>query len=322
MNKLLNIVGAIAIALPVMAAAYQLEINGHIYHDETGADLDVTQIKVEQVAGKIIVTTLPGSTDKVCYDNCSSGPANQPPVISTTSLNNTEGTLSIGQVQASDPDTGDSLSFSLAGGTNASLFSITSSGVLSFITTSSSGSYTVNVKVEDNASSPLSDTQAIIVNVTSTGGGNCGTLPANVTLESSFIIDWAITKPNSFLSVDNTFITSVPVTTSSSTAATGVVTFAAGSQASVERTLWISECPGGPVFEATNWDPSNNLAIFYGHRCTVTGSSNKNVPWDLIPGLNYANCNLEPNTAYYINIKNNDCGLSACNVFLGFTTDE
>lgn len=319
MTRLFKVLVAAAVAMPAVSLAYQLEINGNIYNNESGAPLSVEQVTVEQSQGKIIIHTLPDDTAKVCYDNCSSGPANQAPNITTTSLSVSAGNTQVGTVQASDPDAGNVLTFSLAGGANASLFSITSNGVLSFLAAATQGTYTVNVKVEDNASNSLSDTQAITVTVSAVG--SCGTTPANVSINTSFIINWDVSKPNDLLGVTQTGITAIPVHTSSTGDKGNVIFAATASNANVQRTMWISECPGGVPFVPANWDPNHNLAQYFGNKCTVTGSSNKRVRWNLNGDI-YPECALEKNTDYYINVQNNTCTVASCNVYLGFTTDH
>jgi len=309
MNKLLKPIAILAIAMPVMAAAYQLEINGHIYNDESGAPLDVQQITVEQTAGKITVQTQPDATSKVCYDNCSSGPGNQAPVIDSTIFNVAEGATAVGTVQATDAED-DALTYSIETGDDGALFAIVSTtGALSFNQVATLGSKIVNIKVADAGGS---DTKAITVNVTSSGGGNCGTTPANVDIvpSSDYSINWAVTKQDTHLEVDNINIAAISVTTSAATLTSGFVRFAASVQsANVSRTMWLSECPGGSVLPVGN--------------CSVTGSSNKKVRWEMPQAdLSLGYCELEPNTNYYINIQNGTCATSHCDVDLGFTTNE
>jgi len=78
-------------------------------------------------------------------------------------------------VDATDPNSGDILTYSISGGVDQNEFSIDSStGVLTFNTTpdyenptdsDNNNSYIVEVTVSDDASPSLSDTQTITVNV-------------------------------------------------------------------------------------------------------------------------------------------------------------
>lgn len=309
MNQILKSIAMLAIALPVAAAAYQVEINGHLYNDESGVPLDVQQITVEQIAGKIIVRTLPDDLSKVCYDNCSSGPANQAPEITSTIFNVAEGVTAVGTVLATDTEN-DTLSYSIETGNDSALFSIgTATGVLSFNQAATLGTKTVNIKVADAGGF---DTQTMTINVTSSGGGNCGATPSGVEIVPSneFSINWSTTKQDTHLEVDNIDTSAIPVLTTAATTTSGFIRAAEASQsASVQRTLWISECPGGAAIPVGS--------------CSTTGTVNVKVRWKMpASGINFSYCELEPNTNYYINIKNNDCLSSHCDVEMGFTTNE
>ena len=90
-----------------------------------------------------------------------------------------ENLSSVTTVTATDPDVGDTLTFSISGGIDAAKFTInSSSGALSFVTapdfekpTDNGGDnvYDVRVTVTDDAPSPLTDVQAIEVRVTDKG---------------------------------------------------------------------------------------------------------------------------------------------------------
>jgi hypothetical protein len=108
---------------------------------------------------------------------CDSG--NNPPVItsdgggSTATVHADEYQTAVTTVTATDPDTGDILTYSIIGGADQSEFSIgSSSGVLTFNSApdygsptdaNTDGTYEVTVQVTDDDASPLTDTQAISV---------------------------------------------------------------------------------------------------------------------------------------------------------------
>jgi hypothetical protein len=101
----------------------------------------------------------------------SSAPNRAPALTDPGALTVLEGATSIATISASDPDT-DSLTFTLPSGDDQALFSIASSGVLSFLvapdfeTPGDAGSdnvYDISVQVSDGA---LTDIQSIVVTVT------------------------------------------------------------------------------------------------------------------------------------------------------------
>jgi Ca2+-binding RTX toxin-like protein len=117
-----------------------------------------------------------------------------PPVITsngggpTATINVAENTTAVTTVTATDAD-GNTLTFSLAGGADAALFTISAGGVLSFLAapdfeapTDQGGNNTYNVTVQVSDGTGLTDTQAIavtvtdVVGVTLTGDGNPNTL--------------------------------------------------------------------------------------------------------------------------------------------------
>ncbi len=121
---------------------------------------------------------------------------NRPPVITfgggeeTTAITLDEGQDSVATITAQDPDTGDVLTFTLLGGADVALFSISGAdGRISFKTPAdfenatdadANNIYEVNVTVTDNGEGSLSDTQVLQITVsnvnespaiTSNGGG-------------------------------------------------------------------------------------------------------------------------------------------------------
>ena len=107
---------------------------------------------------------------------------NEPPVITsdgggaTAAVSVAENTTAVTTVTATDPDTGQTLTFSITGGADAGKFSINSStGVLTFVTAPNFESptdagannvYDLQVTVTDNGTGNLTDVQAIAVTVT------------------------------------------------------------------------------------------------------------------------------------------------------------
>ena len=95
----------------------------------------------------------------------------------TAAVNAAENQTAVTTVVASDPDVGDSLSYSLTGGADQAKFSIDpSSGALSFVAapdaetatdSDSNGTYVVEVTVTDDGIGLLTDVQTITVTVTS-----------------------------------------------------------------------------------------------------------------------------------------------------------
>lgn len=101
--------------------------------------------------------------------------SNQSPVVTNQSFDitlNKNANEVIGQVAASDPDPGQTLTFSITQGNNAGLFAIDpSTGTItarSAIQTTPDQTYVLTVKVVDNDTNPLSATASIIVKITHT----------------------------------------------------------------------------------------------------------------------------------------------------------
>jgi len=128
-------------------------------------------------------------------------PANNPPVIANQTFvvadSTANGTV-VGSVIASDPDTGDTLSYSITGGNTSSAFSINAgTGVLS-VSNSAAVKYATNptfgltVRVTDNGG--LYATATVTVNVNAPvappppplhGGGGCSVMPAGASPDTS-----------------------------------------------------------------------------------------------------------------------------------------
>jgi hypothetical protein len=141
--------------------------------------------------------------------------ANEPPVITSGSgaasiaLSISENNTAVTTVTATDVDAGTTLTYSIVGGADSALFSINSSGTLSFtsapnfeapLDSGPNNVYDVTVQVSDGA---LSDTQAIAVTVnnvneapviTSNSGGT--TAATSVAENSTFVTTVTATDPD------------------------------------------------------------------------------------------------------------------------------
>jgi hypothetical protein len=122
---------------------------------------------------------------------------NENPVITSNgggasaTLNSPEGQTSVTTVSGSDPDTGDTLAYTISGGADAGLFNIHAvSGVLSFLTaphystpsdTDTNGVYHVQVTVTDDGTGNLTDVQDIAITITDVNAPPRGTLTINGT---------------------------------------------------------------------------------------------------------------------------------------------
>lgn len=306
--KKIAISAMLAVGLvPIAALAYTVQINGGPVYTVTGVS---------------------GGADNVIYTGTTSGGGNAAPVITTTGLTLTAPSQAAGTISATDPN-GDPLTYSITGGIHAGGYSIGSTtGVLTFNQPSLPSTYTVEITATDNGTPPLSDTKTIMVTTNPSGGGgggSCGSLPANVVVETAFNIDWATSKPNSFLALGPTQTKAMPVHTTS-TPDQGKLTFAATSDpgnSSVSRTLWISECPGEAPIIPPGWVAGSSNANFYGNPCTVTGVSNKVLDWSegtLTGDGIYQTCGLSQNTDYYVNIQNDPGSCTAnCSIYIGYT---
>ncbi|MGH3372583.1 MAG: PKD domain-containing protein, partial [Nocardioidaceae bacterium] len=138
------------------------------------------------------------------------GPPNQPPVINSNgggasaSVSAAENQTAVTDVDATDPDAGDTVTYSKAGGADQAAFQInSSSGVLTFVSAPNfeqptdvgqNNVYEVTVQASDGS---LADTQAISVTVTNVNEApivNAGpdqtiTLPANANLDGTVTDD-------------------------------------------------------------------------------------------------------------------------------------
>ncbi len=253
--------------------------------------------------------------------------ANVAPIISTTSFSITEPETVAGTVAASDANAADTVSFNITGGADQALFSINAvSGALTFNAASSAGSYTVEVTATDDNVTPLVDVEDITITVAS-AGGSCGATPSNVIINSGFNLDWTHSSPNTFLGVDRVKTTAVPFHTTSDATAAGRVVFATDSASIGKvRTMWISECPGGPAIVPNGYDEGNATYVnFFGNPCEAKGTSNESVLWSQDPAISgipaFQKCGVDVDKDYYLNIKAENCTASSCNVYVGFSVN-
>ena len=111
----------------------------------------------------------------VTVDDVGEGGSNSPPVFSSSSsFSVNENSLSVGVVVASDPDNQDGVSgYSVSGGVDRSLFSVTNGGVLTFV---SAPDYEVPVDVGGN------NVYNLVVTVTSGTGSRVRTATQTITI--------------------------------------------------------------------------------------------------------------------------------------------
>lgn len=141
--------------------------------------------------------------------NAPGAPANNAPVIANQSFSVNDGSANgtvVGSVVASDPDAGDTLSYSITGGNTDGAFSINAgTGVLS-VSSSAAVSYASNptfglsVRVADNGGLSTTATVTVSVNApdavtppappppSSGGGGGCSVMPVGGNPDASLIL--------------------------------------------------------------------------------------------------------------------------------------
>lgn len=246
-----------------------------------------------------------------------SAPANTAPTFSGSNnyaiTVNDGHTGNVATITATDAET--SVSYTLSG-TDASAFSISASGVLTFNSPpvhATKSSYAFNVVATDQGSPALATTSPL-VNVTinaPSGGGACGATPANTVLGTG--INFAQPGSQELIPMDPAFeITSIPFTSTSNTAYTGYfqITSTTGNS-TVSREVWISECPG----------VADNLSKTVLTECHGTGTSTTNVDFIQDGTGSFFSCGLQTNTQYYLNIKNVNCS-GTCNVYRNVYTNN
>ncbi|MCU7934291.1 MAG: cadherin domain-containing protein [Candidatus Thiodiazotropha sp. (ex Dulcina madagascariensis)] len=126
----------------------------------------------------------------------------------TASLNAAENQTAVTTVTATDPDTGDTLTYSISGGADAALFNINgASGVLNFLAApvfnsptdnGGNGVYDVQVTVTDDGAGNLTDVQDIAVTVVDVNVSPGG----NVTISGSAAEDQVLTAGNTLTDID------------------------------------------------------------------------------------------------------------------------
>lgn len=313
------IVTALALAMtPVILSAYTISING-------GEDL--------------VVESMTGTADRMDFiaNTGGGGGGSDAPTITTSSFSKAENAgTNVGTITYSDPN-GDAVSLDLSGA-DAAKFNLVGD-VLSFKTApdyevpgsaSGTNTYSILVTATDESVTKESSSKTIPIFVKNDSSddpvtGNCPEIPKDVSINVSHPLaasnGWAVSVPNTTLGISATKTVSIKVHTTSSSSQTGSVGWAQdGNTDDIERTLWISECPGGEALLPANFDPSSIGARFYGNPCTDTWVSNSNFKYAQQPqsGLDiYQSCAILINKDYYINIKNNNCKKSSCDVRLG-----
>ncbi|MES9852610.1 MAG: cadherin domain-containing protein [Candidatus Thiodiazotropha sp. L084R] len=138
---------------------------------------------------------------------------NEDPVITSdgggasAAMNVSEGQTAVTTVVATDPDAGDTLTYSISGGPDAALFNISAGGALSFLAApvfsaptdnGNDGTYDVQVTATDDGVGNLTDVQDIAVTVTDVNSAPGGTLTVN----GSAIEDQVLTVVNNLTDGD------------------------------------------------------------------------------------------------------------------------
>ncbi|HUQ52880.1 MAG TPA: cadherin domain-containing protein, partial [Gammaproteobacteria bacterium] len=146
----------------------------------SGLSLNVTGATVKSLVGEILTLNIGAIGPHDVSVTLGSVATNRAPTITsngggdTATIGVAENTTAVATVTATDPDAGQTRSFSIVGGADQALFTISAGGVLSFVAprnfespadSDRNNSYVVQVRVADNGSPILSDTQTITVNV-------------------------------------------------------------------------------------------------------------------------------------------------------------
>jgi len=142
------------------------------------------------------------STAEFLLSNIEFATLNQPPVFTSSAiLSVAENQTAVITVAASDADVpAQTLAYSITGGADAGKFSITSGGVLTFVTApnfeiptdvGANNVYDVQVTVTDNGTGNLTDVQTIAVTVTNVSEPPVITGPASVNSSQRPLISWA-----------------------------------------------------------------------------------------------------------------------------------
>lgn len=132
-------------------------------------------------------------------------------------------------------------------------------------------------------------------NITTT----CAGAPTNVELTAD--VDWANHGSQTLIALGQTDIKSTRFVATANPDYLGQVSIASATgSSSVQRRIWISQCPGGAALPDS--------------QCEKFGSSSTVVRWT--QGEPSAiDCNLEPLNLYYINYQNQTCTTSSCDIY-------
>jgi hypothetical protein len=229
---------------------------------------------------------------------------NEPPVISnqvfSVDANSANGTVA-GTISASDPDAGQILTYSIVSGNTNSAFSINSStGVLTVATSSAlnyttTPSFTLVVKVQDNGSGTLSSQATATVNLVgpcSATGNISYQVWNNVTGTLVSSLTSYVNYPNNPSST--TLITSMKGTTNLGDNFGARIAGYICAPATGSYTFWISSDEDGELWLSTNNQEANKQLIAY-HTGTTYPSE-----WNKYATQKSASINLIQGKSYYI----------------------
>ena len=249
----------------------------------------------------------------------SSGPY-APIFTSPSTYSLQENTTAVGTVSATDQD-GDAVSYSLAGGSDQALFNLIGDA-LSFKTApdfedaSHGTAYNVQVSAVGTTGTTVEETttKSITVNVTNDtsddstgGGGSCGALPSGAQL--AYAIPDIENPGGTTVIRHRSTIKAMGFVTTDRVNYQGQFSFAAFSGTeTVNRNIWISECPGVPFTSVESL-------------CRKSGKANAVVNWGQATSATW-DCELELNKQYYINIQNTNCPTGVnCNSYRDIYTN-
>lgn len=132
-------------------------------------------------------------------------------------------------------------------------------------------------------------------NITTT----CAGAPADVVLTED--VDWAIQGSQTLIPLGQSNIASTRFTATANPEYSGQVSVVSSTgNSSVQRRVWISQCPGGAALPDS--------------QCDKLGSSSTVLRWS--QGEPSAiDCNIEPLDRYYINYENQNCTDASCDIY-------
>ena len=231
---------------------------------------------------------------------------NEPPVISSQTFSanaNAANSTIIGSVLATDPDAGQTLTYSIISGNTNNAFSINSTtGVLSVATSSAlnyatTPTFTLVVKVQDNGTGTLSSQGTITVNLVSVGpcsatGNISYQIWNNITGSAVSNLTSNINYPDSPTS--SSLITSMKGTTNLADNFGARIAGYICAPATGSYTFWISSDENGELWLSTNNQPTNKQLIAYNLGTTFPSE------WTKYTTQKSATINLVQGQSYYI----------------------